>query len=130
MAMLRDLGPLDRFPYLSGLDFGPDDVGRLDVAAGVAAEGGFYVDAATGDSRLLEAGDAIPAGVWVGQRSIDSLRPGDASPADGPHGFGEGFGEQGPQLGGDRSVPEEDAGGTIRDTPNHEDAEDNSPALM
>ena len=130
MAMLRDLGSLDRFPYLAGLGQDPDDVGLADVAAGAAIEGGFYVDAASGDFRLLEEGDAIPAGVWVAQRSLDTLRPGNATPADGPHGFGEGWGEQGPQLGGDRSIPEEDTGGTTRDTPNHEDAEDTSPALM
>jgi hypothetical protein len=130
MTLLRDLGSSDRFPYLGDLGLDPDDLGRLDVAAGVAAEGGFYVDAATGDSRLLVEGDAIPAGVWVAQRALDALRPGNAAPADGPHGFGEGWGEQGPQLGGDRSFPEEDSGGTIRHTPNHEDAEDTSPALM
>lgn len=130
MTMVRDLGPVDRFPYLAGLGFPPDDVGRLDVAQGRAADGGFYVDAASGDTRYLEQGDAIPDGAWVAQQTIDTLRPGEAGAGDGPHGFGEGFGEQGPQLGGDRSIPEEDSGGTIRDTPNHEDAEDVSPSLI
>jgi hypothetical protein len=130
MAMLRDLGPIDRYPYLAGLGFPADDLGRLDVAAGRATQGGFYVDAATGDARLLDEGDAIPHGVWIAQEAIDTLRPNGGADTDGPHGFGEGFGEQGPQLGGDRSFPEEDTGGTIRDTPNREDAVDTEPSLM
>lgn len=122
MKMVRDLGPIDRFPYLVGLGFAPDDLGRIAVAAGRVAEPGLYVEAATGESRLLVEGEPVPAGVWVAQRAIDDLKPDGGVDLGGRHGFGEGWGRQGPQLGGDRSIPEEDAGGTIRDTPNHEEA--------
>lgn len=115
MAMLRELGSLDRFPYLAGLGLDPEDAGRLDVASGAVDHAGFFVDAATGESRLLNAGDLVPDGVWIAQRDIDLERPGPGT-RDEPHGFGEGWGIQGEQLGGDRSYPEEDAGGTRRVT--------------
>ncbi len=113
MTMLRDHGPLDRFPYLAGLGIAPDDAGRLDVAVGAADHGGFYVDAHSGEARLFAAGDALPEGVWIAQRDIDVVVPGRGT-VEEPHGFGEGWGTQGEQFGGDRSYPEEDAGGTIR----------------
>ena len=115
MAMLREIGPLDRFAYLTGLGLDPEDAGRLDVAAGAARHAGFFVDAATGESRLLNAGDPVPDGVWVAQRDLDLLAPGPGTREE-PHGFGEGWGTQREQLGGDRSYPEEDAGGTRRVT--------------
>ena len=112
-TMLRELGELDRYPYLAGLGLDPDDAGRLDVASGGADHAGFYVNAETGDSQLLEPGAPLPAGVWIAQRDIDTIKP---NPGDReePHGFGEGWGTQGEQFGGDRSYPEEDAGGTRR----------------
>lgn len=113
MPLLRDTGPLDRYPYLAGLGLDPDDAGRLDVVAGAADHSGFFVEAASGEDRLLGEGDPIPGGVWVARRDIDTIRP---NPGDReePHGFGEGWGMQGEQFGGDRSYPEEDAGGTRR----------------
>lgn len=113
MAMLHDLGPSDRFPYLAGLGLDPGDVGRLNVAEGIADRAGFFVDTAGGEARLLQVGDAIPDGVWVAQRDDDSLRPGPGTREE-PHGFGEGFGVQTEQVGGDRSYAEEDSGGTRR----------------
>lgn len=130
MRMVRDLGPIDRFPYLANLGLDREDVGRIDVAEGTATEPGLYVDAATGESVLLTEGDRVPAGVWVAQRSIDDLKPdGGASPGE-RHPAGQGWGEQGAQLGGDRSIPEEDTGGVVRDTPNRADAADDSPAAF
>lgn len=113
MVMLRDYGTLDRFPYLAGLGIAPDDAGRLDVVDGAAGPGGIYVEASTGESRLFTSGDAMPAGVWVAQRDIDIVKPAQST-VEEPHGFGEGWGTQGVQIGGDRSYPEEDTGGTIR----------------
>ena len=113
MAMLRELGTLDRFPHLAALGLDPEDAERLDVVAGPVDHDGFYVEAATGESRLLAAGDLAPDGVWIAQRDIDTIKPGPGSREE-PHGFGEGWGTQGEQLGGDRSFPEEDAGGTRR----------------
>ena len=113
MAMLRETGPLERYPYLSDLGLDPDDAGRLDVIVGAVDHGGFFVDAATGESRLLGEGDPAPAGVWIAQRDIDSVKPGPGTREE-PHGFGEGWGIQGEQLGGDRSYPEEDTGGSRR----------------
>ena len=113
MPMLRELAEPDRFAYLVDLGIDPDDAGRLDVLAGTAAEAGFAVNVETGESRLLNEGDPIPAGIWVAQRDIDVVRPGPGS-RDEPHGFGEGFGAQGAQVGGDRAFPEEDTGGTRR----------------
>ena len=113
MPLLRETGPLDRYPYLIGLGLDPDDAGRLDVVAGPVDHTGFFVDAVGGEARLLNEGDPTPAGVGVARRDLDSLvpNPGDREE---PHGFGEGWGTQGAQLGGDRSYPEEDAGGTRR----------------
>ena len=113
MPLLRETGPLDRYPYLAILGLDPDDAGRLDVVAGPVAEGGILVDAATGESRLLAEGDLVPAGVWVTQEDIDIIKPGPET-RDLTHGFGEGWGDQGAQMGGDRSYPEEDAGGVRR----------------
>ncbi len=113
MALLRETGPLDRFAYLAGLGLDPDDVGRLDVAAGTADHAGFFVDAASGEDRLLGDGDPIPDGVWVARRDLDTIRS-NAGDREEPHGFGEGWGTQGEQFGGDRSYPEEDSGGTRR----------------
>ena len=113
MPLLHEMGPLDHYPYLAGLGLDPDDAGRLDVAAGPVDHTGFFVDAASGESRLLNEGDRAPVGVWVAQRDIEDIKPG-PSTADEPHGFGEGWGKQGSQLGGDRSYPEEDSGGVRR----------------
>jgi len=116
MQLLRDLGEVtpDRYPYLAGLGFDPEDAGRLAVAAASASQGGFYVEAASGDRRLLDEGDPIPAGVWLAQEEIDGLKPTLGADLGPDHGFGEGWGKQGAQLGGDVSSPEEDAGGTRR----------------
>ena len=113
MTMLRERGAFERFTYLAGLKLDPDDAGRLDVAETAVTEPGFYIEATTGETRLLDAGEEVPDGVWISQRDLDDLRQGLPN-LDEPHGFGEGFGEQGPQLGGDRSYPEEDSGGTRR----------------
>lgn len=110
MTLLREYGPLDRFPYLGGLGVDPDAAGRLDVVGRTVREEGFYVDAAGGEARLLAAGDPTPAGVWVAQTDIDLIAP-RRSATEEPHGFGEGWGAQREQLGGDRSYPEEDSGG-------------------
>ncbi len=114
MAMVRERGPVDQFPYLAGLEAHPEDIGRLDVAEGTSSEGGIYVDAASGASRLLAPGDVVPEGMWVAQRDIDDLLPRGPQVADGPHGFGEGWGTQAEQVGGDRSFQEEDSGGERR----------------
>jgi len=129
MKMVRDLGPIDRFPYLAGLPLDREDLGRVEVAEGEVSDPGLYVDAATGDSQLLTEGERIPDGVWVAQQAIDDLKPDGGADLGGEHGAGQGWGRQGAQLGGDRSFPEEDAGGTVRDTPNHMDAETDAPAL-
>ena len=112
MAMIRDRGPVDRFPYLAGLGLDTEDLGRVDVAEGTVTEPGLYVAAATGESRLLEAGDRVPDGVWVAQRGIDDLKPDLGADIGGEHGAGQGWGRQGPQLGGDQSRPEADVGGS------------------
>lgn len=136
MPLLRELGDIERFPYLAGLGFDPEDAGRLLVAAGAATDGGFYVDAASGDARLLERGDPIPPGVWLAQEEIDGLKPSLGADADagvgaggvgGGHGFGEGWGTQGPQIGGDDSRPEEDTGGTRRAPPEDAPGSGNDP---
>jgi hypothetical protein len=130
MKLLHDLGPIDRFPYLAGIGLDLEDLGRVEVAEGSVSDPGLYVDAATGASQLLVEGDRIPEGVWVAQQAIDDLKPDGGADIGGEHGAGQGWGRQGPQLGGDRSFPEEDTGGTVRDTPNHEDARDDSPATL
>jgi hypothetical protein len=127
MAMVRDRGPVGQFPYLAGLGLDPEDLGRLDVAAGTTAEGGIYLDAASGDTRLLAPGDPVPDGVWVAQRDLDTITPARAE-GDEPHGFGEGWGTQAEQVGGDRSFPEEDAGGERR-VEHGEQPEDIDPSV-
>ncbi|MEA2597065.1 MAG: hypothetical protein QOF01_3534 [Thermomicrobiales bacterium] len=115
MRMVRDVATVDRLPYLARLGFDPDDAGRLAVAEGRADQTGLYVNVESGESRFFSEGDPMPDGIWVAQREIDDLRPdggAEASPAG--HGFGEGWGTQDEQLGGDRSYPEEDTGGTRR----------------
>ena len=113
MTMLREYGPVERYPYLAGLGLNPDDAGRLDVISGPVRQEGMYVEVSTGDSRLLAAGDLVPKGIWVAQLDIDGIEP-DRNYDDLDHGFGEGWGKDGPQLGGDRSYAEEDSGGTRR----------------
>lgn len=113
MTLLRERGAFDQFSHLAELAIDPDDAGRLDVADASVAQTGFFVEATTGEARLLSEGEPTPAGTWIAQRDLDELRQGMPN-LDEPHGFGEGFGTQGPQLGGDRSYPEEDSGGTRR----------------
>ena len=115
MAMVREVGSLERFPYLAGLGIDPEDAGRLDVAAGTADHAGFFVEAASGETRLLDEGEQIPDGVWIAQRDLDIVASGPGTREE-RHGFGEGWGTQGEQFGGDRSYPSEDAGGTRRVT--------------
>ncbi len=127
MRMVRDVAPVDRLPYLARLGFDPDDAGRLAVAGDRAEQTGLYVEAESGESRVFDEGDPVPDGVWIAQREIDDLKPGggvEATPTG--HGFGEGWGTQGAQIGGDRSYPEEDAGGTRR-VPHGGVAEDIDP---
>lgn len=121
MPMLRDLGGLEQFPYLARLGLDADDASRLDVLEGASPHGGFAVEARTGEMRLLQAGEALPAGVWIAQRDIDTIHPNPGT-APEPTGFGEGFGAQAEQVGGDRSYQEEDSGGTRR-VPHEDDAE-------
>lgn len=128
MKMLHDLGPIDRFPYLAGIGLNPEDLGRVEVAAGVVSDPGLYVDATTGESRLLVEGDRVPDGVWVAQEVIDELKSDGGADIGGEHGAGQGWGRQGVQLGGDRSSPEADSGGTAGRTPDQEGSGDDSPA--
>ncbi len=99
--LLRDVGGPERFEYLRGLGADPDDLGRLDVATGTIAEGGLFVEAGSGDVRLLQAGDAVPEGVWIAQRDLGDVLPDGLRDdrAQERHGFGEGWGTQGVQLG-------------------------------
>ena len=113
MPMLRDVDSVDQYPYLSRLGLNPDDTGRLEVASGAADHPGLFVNAETGESRLLAEDEAIPAGVWIAQREIDTISAGPGVREE-PHASGEGWGEQGDQLGGDRTYPEEDGGGMRR----------------
>jgi len=122
MTMIHDLGPIDRFPYLAGIGLNPDDLGRVEVAEGTVADPGLYVDAATGESQFLAEGDNVPEGVWVTQRAIDDLKSDGGADIGGEHGAGQGFGRQGPQLGGDRSFPQADTGGVASRTPDRTDA--------
>jgi hypothetical protein len=124
MTLLRERGAFGQFSYLSGLELDPEDAGRLDVVDATITQTGFFVEATTGEARLLNEGDPTPAGVWIAQRDLDTLRQGMPN-LEEPHGFGEGFGTQGPQLGGDRSYPEEDSGGTRR-VAHREDEPDSS----
>ena len=128
MRLLRDLGEVSGFAYLGGLGMDPDDAGRLMVTGETADQGGFYVEAGSGESRLLDAGDPMPPGVWIAQEEIDGLKPGGGADLGGGHGFGEGWGTQGQQFGGDRSEPEEDTGGTERGVPEGAPGSGNDPA--
>jgi hypothetical protein len=112
--MVRDIGPVDRFPYVASLGLAPADVGRLTILTHAVAEPGVYIDAASGESRVLEAGDSPPDGVWIAQQDLDSIKPDGGETTAAVLGFGEGWGKQGPQIGGDRSYAEEDSGGTRR----------------
>jgi hypothetical protein len=115
MSMVRDVAPVERLTYLASLGFDPDDAGRLVAVDGRADQTGLYVEAETGRSLFLGEGDPVPGGIWVAQRDIDDLKPSggvDVSPTG--HGFGEGWGRQAEQVGGDRSYAEEDSGGTRR----------------
>jgi hypothetical protein len=114
MRMVRDLTSLDRVPYLTRLGLEPDDVGRLAVVEGEIERTGLYVNGETGESRFLREGDAVPDGIWVANREIEDVRPEGFEPGSASHGVGDGSGAQAEQLGGDRSVAEEDAGGTRR----------------
>lgn len=98
---LRDFGSSDRFTFLRRLRLDPDDLGRLDVATGTIGVAGMYVEARSGESRLLQAGDPVPEGVWIAQSDLDDLRAGSDQNVEiaGSHGFGEGWGAQGDQLG-------------------------------
>ena len=113
MTLLRDKGSVDDFRYLGQLGLPAEDLGRLTVAEGTVSEGGVYLEATTGEVRLLASGEDPPAGTWVAQREVDDLSTGPGT-RDEPHGFGEGWGDQAAQLGGDRSYPEEDSGGVRR----------------
>jgi hypothetical protein len=127
MRMVRDLGPIDRLRYLAALGLDPEDVGRIELAEGRATRTGLYVNVETGESRLLTGGESAPDGAWVAQRDIDDLKPATRpNSVDESHGFGEGFGVQGEQVGGDRSYPEEDSGG-VRRVPHSGVAEDVDP---
>jgi hypothetical protein len=112
--MVRDIGPVDRFPYLVSLGLDAADVGRLPVLDQSVVEPGVYVEAASGESRVLEQSDSPPNGVWIAQGDVDSIKPDGGETTAADLGFGEGWGKQGPQLGGDRSYAEEDSGGTRR----------------
>ena len=112
MALLREHGALDQFNYINRLGLDPDDAGWREVATGISHHGGIYLDAVTGEALLVNPGDTVPPGVWVAQFAIDSLKP-ERATATG-HGFGEGFGTQGVQFGGDRSYPVENNGGGRR----------------
>jgi hypothetical protein len=105
--LLREFGSPDRFTYLRRLRLDRGDLGRLDVATGTIRAGGLYVEAHSGETRLLQEGDSVPEGVWIARRDLDDLE------ADGPvetdvagrHGFGEGWGAQGAQLGDPPPAP-------------------------
>lgn len=115
MRMVRDVTSIDGAPYLAGLGLDPDDVGRLTVAEGFAGRTALYVNAETGESKFVTEGDPMPEGIWVANREIDDLRPAvDIERLTNAKGFGEGWGVQAEQFGGDRSYPEEDVGGTRR----------------
>ncbi|HEU5430963.1 MAG TPA: hypothetical protein VFU81_04835 [Thermomicrobiales bacterium] len=113
MPMLRELAPPSRFPYLATIGLDPADAGRLDVVEPGSDVDGVLVDPATGDIAVREPGEPVPPGVWVAQADIDDMLGGPGTRRE-THGFGEGFGAQGEQIGGDRSYAEDDSGGTLR----------------
>jgi len=113
MVMIANLKePIDPV-YLVNAGLALDDIGRLDALDAVVGAAGFYTEATTGESRLLDEGEAVPGGTWVSQRDIDDIKRGRAEDGIAAR-PGEGFGSQTAQLGGDRSYPEEDSGGTRR----------------
>jgi hypothetical protein len=96
---VRDVGGALRFAYLRRLGVPLDDLDRLDVATGAIREGGLYVDAETGESRLLQAGALVPLGVWIARRDLDEIVDPEAAEdlVETAQGFGEGWGAQGNQ---------------------------------
>lgn len=110
--LVRDLPNPERFAFLKRLGLPGDDLGRLDVATGRIRAAGVYVDADSGDSRVLQEGDAVPEGVWIAQRDLDDLRNAGDPQVAGGHGFGEGWGVQGAQLG--ENPPTEPGTGAVR----------------
>jgi hypothetical protein len=94
---------------LRRLHLDPHDLGRLDVATGTIRDAGVYVEASSGESRVLQAGDSVPDGVWIAQRDLDDLRAGRDENVEiaGRHGFGEGWGAQGDQVGDRAAEPGE-----------------------
>jgi hypothetical protein len=96
------MGGALRFAHLRGLGIPLEDLDRLDVATGTIVEGGRFVEAETGESRLFQAGDLVPLGTWVAQRDLADLAQAGRladDPAAGPPGFGEGWGAQEEQRG-------------------------------
>jgi hypothetical protein len=123
MPMLRELGPPSEFTYLATIGLAPDDAGRLDVIEPGSDVDGVLVDPVNGDTVVRERGEPVPPGIWVAQADIDDLVDGPGARAE-THGFGEGFGAQGEQLGGDRSYAEDDSGGTLRGPGQEEELEE------
>jgi hypothetical protein len=70
---VRDLGGALRFAHLRRLGIPLDDLERLTVASGTIGEGGLYVEAETGESRLLQAGDLVPLGTWIAHQDIAAI---------------------------------------------------------
>ena len=107
--LLRDFGSSDRFAFLRRLHLDPHDLGRLDVATGTIRAAGVYVEARSGESRVMQAGEPAPDGVWIAQRDLDDLRAGRDQNVEiaGRHGFGEGWGAQGDQIGDRPAEPGE-----------------------
>ena len=103
---VRDLGGALRFAHLRRLGVPLEDLEQLAVASGTIADGGRYVEAETGESRLLQAGDLVPLGIWVAQRDIAAIVEGGGPTAD-------------PTLEGDRaaSSPDDEAIAPDRDPP-------------
>jgi hypothetical protein len=123
MPMLRELGPISQFPYLTTIGLDPADAGRLDVVAPGSDVDGVLVDPVNGESVVREPGETVPPGVWVAQADIDAMQDSPGTRAE-VHGFGEGFGAQGEQVGGDRSYAEDDSGGTLRGPGQEEELEE------
>jgi len=122
MPMLREIGPMSQFAYLATIGLDPDDAGRLDVVEPDSDIEGLLVDPVSGKTVLRQPDDPIPPGVWVAQADIDDMLGGPGTRPE-VHGFGEGFGSQGSQLGGDRSYAEDDSGGTLRGPGQQEELE-------
>ncbi|HET7093050.1 MAG TPA: hypothetical protein VFI22_06225 [Thermomicrobiales bacterium] len=122
MPMLRQLGPMSQFSYLASIGLDPDDAGRLDVVGPESGVEGMLVDPVSGETMVREPGEPVPPGLWVAQADIDTMLGGPGTRPD-VHGFGEGFGAQGEQIGGDRSYAENDSGGTLRGPGQEEELE-------